>query len=273
MAEVFKQAGYATGIVGKWGIGEPGTTGIPNRQGFDEWFGYLNQHLAHNYYPTTLWRNEQEVTLKGNLNGQKKEYSHDLFTQEAMSFIDRHKAKPFFLYLAYTLPHANNELTRETGDGMEVPDYGIYADRDWPSPEKGKAAMIARLDRDICRIMAELKRLGLDERTLVMFTSDNGPHHEGGVNIEYFDSNGTLRGGKRDLYEGGVRVPMIIRQPGRVPAKRGERSGLGDVGFPSDGMRADRPENAGGAGRDFHAVGNQGGGSASRRGEPLLGVS
>jgi len=223
VAEIFKQAGYATGIIGKWGLGEAGTTGIPNRKGFDEFFGYLNQALAHNYYPPKLWRNETEIALEGNLNGQKKQYSHDLFTQEALSFIERHKSQPFFLYLAYTIPHANNELGGKTGDGMEVPDYGPYADRDWPGPEKGKAAMITRMDRDVGRIMDELKRLGLDGRTLVFFTSDNGPHHEGGVKPEFVDSNGPLRGGKRDLYEGGIRVPMIARWPGHVTA-----GGLGD---------------------------------------------
>ncbi|HSW45340.1 MAG TPA: arylsulfatase [Phycisphaerae bacterium] len=220
VAEVFKQAGYTTGIVGKWGLGEPGTTGIPNRQGFDEWFGYLNQGLAHNYYPPKLWRNETEITLDGNLDGRRKQYSHDLFTQEALSFVERHKDRPFFLYLAYTIPHANNELGRDTGDGMEVPDYGPYADRDWPGPEKGKAAMIARMDRDIGRLMELLKKLGLDGKTLVLFTSDNGPHHEGGVSRDFFDSNGPLRGGKRDLYEGGIRVPMIACRPGTVPAGR-----------------------------------------------------
>lgn len=220
VAEVFKQAGYATGIVGKWGLGEPGTTGIPNRKGFDEWFGYLNQTHAHDYYPTKLWRNEQEVILEGNTNNGRKQYSHDLFTHEAISFIERHKDGPFFLYLAYTIPHANNELGAKTGDGMEVPDYGPYTGRDWPVPEKGKAAMVTRMDGDIGRIMDQLKRLGIDERTLVLFTSDNGPHKEGGVKPDFFNSSGPLRGIKRDLYEGGIRVPMIVRGPSRVPEGR-----------------------------------------------------
>ena len=127
VAEVLKSAqpageiGYATGIVGKWGLGEPDTTGIPNRQGFDSWFGYLNQKHAHNYYPEYLWRNQQKVTLQGNLNGAKEQYTHDLFEREALAFIERHQNRPFFLYFSITIPHANNELGRESGNGMEVP--------------------------------------------------------------------------------------------------------------------------------------------------------
>ncbi len=218
VAEVCKRAGYATGLVGKWGLGEPRTTGHPNRQGFDYFFGYLNQKDAHNYYPESLWRNTEKVPLEGNANGQRKQYSHDLFTAEAMGFIDKHKAGPFFLYLAYTIPHANNERKQATGDGMEVPDYGTYAGRDWTDPQKGHAAMIERMDRDIGRIMRQLADLGIDRNTLVFFTSDNGPHKEGGYAVEFFDCNGPLRGIKRDLYEGGIRVPMIARWPGRIQA-------------------------------------------------------
>jgi arylsulfatase A-like enzyme len=218
VAELFKQAGYATGIVGKWGIGEPGTTGIPNKKGFDEWFGYLNQHNAHNYYPPFLWRNEEKVVLDGNANGQRRTYSHDLFAEESLAFVERHQDEPFFLYLAYTIPHANNERGAAEGDGMEVPDYGVYADKDWPNPQKGHAAMISRLDGDVGRLMGRLKSLGLENDTIVMFTSDNGPHKEGGAKPDFFDSNGPLRGTKRDLYEGGIRVPMIVRWPGKVKA-------------------------------------------------------
>lgn len=223
VAEILRDAGYHTGLIGKWGLGEPGTTGIPNRQGFDYFFGYLNQRHAHTYYPTYLWRNENRVTLvneetEPNVASMKAVYSHDLFTEEALSFVSRHRADPFFLYLAYTIPHANNEGGRATGDGMEVPDYGEYAGRDWENPQKGHAAMISRLDRDVGRLLDHLDELGLAENTLLFFTSDNGPHKEGGADPEFFDSNGRLRGIKRDLYEGGIRVPMIVRWPSLVPA-------------------------------------------------------
>jgi len=155
VAELMKSAGYTTGIIGKWGLGEPDTTGIPNRQGFDYWFGYLNQRHAHNYYPLYLWRNEEKYELAGNRDGKKGEYSHDLFTEEALGYIKRHKYEPFFLYLAYTIPHTNNELGRETGNGMEVPSDEPYSNEDWPQPQKNHAAMITRMDRDIGKIMGQ----------------------------------------------------------------------------------------------------------------------
>jgi len=227
VAEVLKGAGYTTGIIGKWGLGEPATTGIPNKQGFDYWFGYLNQRHAHNYYPAYLWRNETEVRLEnevrpvnspGGVATKRVEYSHDLFAQEALAFVERNQAGPFFLYLALTIPHANNEAGKE---GMEVPSYGPYAEKDWADPEKGRAAMITRMDGDIGRLLARLKALDLDEETLVMFTSDNGPHREGGADPEFFNSNGPFRGIKRDLYEGGIRVPLIARWPGKIAAGTG----------------------------------------------------
>ncbi|MDA1312710.1 MAG: arylsulfatase [Acidobacteria bacterium] len=218
VAEVLNGAGYSTSMIGKWGIGEAGSTGVPTQQGFDEWFGYLNQGHAHNFYPEHLWRNDTEVFLAGNRGGLRQQYSHDLFADEAIEFLSNHSDGPFLLYLPLTIPHANNELGRATGDGMEVPDYGPYAEKNWPTTEKGFAAMITRMDRDIGRIMAKLKELGIDDNTIVFFSSDNGPHREGGHTPDFFGSQGGLRGIKRDLYEGGIRVPTIARWPGKIQA-------------------------------------------------------
>jgi arylsulfatase A-like enzyme len=218
VAEVVKQAGYRTALIGKWGLGRAGTNGIPNRQGFDEFYGFLDQKHAHTQYPTQVWDNELESFLDGNFGPPRKDYIHDIFTEKALQFIDRQKAGPWFLYLAYTIPHANNELNRQTGNGMEVPSDEPYSDRNWPQPDKNFAATVHRLDKDVGRLMAKLDELGIAEDTLVFFVSDNGPHKEGGNDPEFFDSNGPLRGIKRDLYDGGVRTPAIARWKGSIRA-------------------------------------------------------
>lgn len=222
-AEIFKRAGYKTGLVGKWGLGEAGSTGIPTRQGFDYFFGYLNQHHAHNSYPDFLWRNAERVPLPGNKIGNKEgvsvkteTFSQDLFMDEALKFVTAHKADPFFLYWAVTIPHANNERGRAEGNGMEVPSDEPYSSKPWPQAQKNHAAMITRLDADVGKLMAKLRELGVADNTLVIFTSDNGPHREGGAKPDFFDSNGPVRGIKRDLTEGGIRVPAIAHWPGRV---------------------------------------------------------
>jgi arylsulfatase A-like enzyme len=225
IAEVLKSRGYATALCGKWGLGDEGTTGVPNRQGFDHFYGYLDQGHAHNYYPAFLLRNEKRTPLanvvpdaKKNGAGvasEKKQYSHDVIFADALDFIDANKAKPFFLYLAFTIPHANNEAKSE---GMEVPDLGEYAKLDWPPAQKGHAAMISRMDADVGRLLDRLRQLKLADDTLVIFSSDNGPHSEGGNDPNFNNSNGPLRGKKRDLFDGGIRVPMIAYWPGKIKA-------------------------------------------------------
>ncbi len=228
IAEVLQSAGYATALVGKWGLGEPDSTGIPNRQGFDTFFGYLNQGHAHTYYPEYLWRNERKETLIGNRDGKVRgvavdhaQYTPDLFTREAITFIEANRQRPWFLYLAHTLPHANNERGRAEGNGMEIPpnapERALYEEKAWPQPQKDHAAMITKLDNEIGRVLETLDRLGLAENTLVLFASDNGPHKEGGADPAFFDSSGPLRGFKRSLHDGGIRVPAIARWPAHTP--------------------------------------------------------
>ncbi len=245
VAEVMKNAGYTTGLIGKWGLGDEGSTGTPNKQGFDYFYGYLNQVHAHNYYPEFLWENDKKDTL-GNIvelasnkysrfvgghSTNKKTYSHNKFIDKTMHFLEENKDKPFFLYLPYTLPHANNEAPAFGDNGMEIPDFGIYKDKDWPDAQKGHAAMITELDRTVGLIMEKLKAEGIEDNTILIFTSDNGPLNEGGALADYFDSNGTLRGTKRDLYEAGIRVPMIVRWPGKINpgSKTDHASGFVDL--------------------------------------------
>lgn len=211
VAQVLKAAGYTTAMFGKWGLGGPDSPGEPHLKGFDEWFGYLNHVHAHDYYPSYLWRNQQRVAIAPGT------YSHNLFTQAALDFIKAKQDEPFFLYLPYTIPHANNELGNE---GMQVPSDSPYSDEPWPQQQKNYAAMISLLDADVGKILALLAELGLEENTIVFFSSDNGPHEEGGATAEFFDSNGPLNGIKRDLYDGGVRVPMIVRWTGTIQPKQ-----------------------------------------------------
>lgn len=243
---VLQQVGYRTAAMGKWGLGGPGTTGAPNKQGFDHFFGYLCQRIAHNHYPPHLWRNDQKVTLKNTyfhphqslpkgadpsdpqsyaaFSGQ--EYAHDLIVAEALQFIRDNAARPFFLYVPFTIPHVALQVpedsTREyEGKFPETPysggasSGGSYLPH--RTPHAAYAGMITRMDRDVGRIMDLVKQLGLDDNTIVFFTSDNGPSWVGGADPDFFESRGELRGRKAQVWEGGIRVPLVARWRGRIP--------------------------------------------------------
>tara|TARA_R110002096_G_scaffold119495_1_gene258950 strand:+ start:80 stop:2275 length:2196 start_codon:yes stop_codon:yes gene_type:complete len=242
IASALKAAGYRTGAFGKWGVGSPPPRTDPNDRGFDEFFGYVNMFHAHNFYPEFLIENGEIEKLNNVLDdvwandplyakGQIREgagvskvkidYAPNLFTEAAIKFLDstRDGEAPFFLYYAPNMPHTNNEAGRPPyNDGMEVPDHGEYTDKDWPAPEKGFAQMMRLLDNYIGEIVAKVEELGQTDNTLIIFSSDNGPHEEGQHLVDFFDSNGEMRGHKRDLYDGGVRVPTIVKWPGKISA-------------------------------------------------------
>jgi arylsulfatase A len=219
IAEVLKKAGYSTGIFGKWGLGELENSGAPARKGFDEFFGFLDHNEAHVYYAEYMWNNAGKVQLG------RKFYSHDLIVSNALDFVRRHKDQPFFIYLAPTIPHAGMDVPADS----EQPFLGKFPEKPYTAgrylyatnnhPLATFAGMVTRLDRDVGRLAALLKELGIDSNTLVIFTSDNGAHNEGGANPQFFNSTGGLRGIKRDMYEGGVRTPMIAWWPEHIKPK------------------------------------------------------
>ena len=233
VAELLKNAGYTTGAFGKWGLGYPGSEGDPNNQGFDEFYGYNCQRMAHNYYPGHLWHNNEKITLEKNTGDQLETYAPTLIHEQALKFIEDNKNKPFFLYYPNVIPHAELLLPEENlaefrgqflpekefegaepgDDNFRIGGYGTQ-----PESHAAFAAMVTLLDKQVGEVLAKLKELGLEENTIVIFSSDNGPHLEGGADPDYFDSNGPLKGYKRDLYEGGIREPMIAWWPKQIEA-------------------------------------------------------
>ena len=228
IAEVLKSQGYTTGAFGKWGLGFVGSEGDPNRQGFDQFFGYNCQRQAHNFYPTHLWRNDQKVMLEGNTRGLTgRQYSHDLIETEALRFIRDNHERPFFLYVPFTIPHLalqvpDDSLAEYEGKWDDPPYDGKNGYLPHPHPRAAYAAMVTRMDRSVGRILTTIKDLGLDQETIVLFTSDNGPTYDrlGGSDSVFFESAGIFRGLKGSVYEGGIRVPLIARWPGRIAPGR-----------------------------------------------------
>ncbi|MCM4152648.1 DUF4976 domain-containing protein [Arenibacter sp. N53] len=245
IAEILKEKGYTTGAFGKWSMGNIGSVGDPLSQGFDHFYGYINQTLAHNYYPYFLWNDSEKVILEGNKDKATGEYAPNLIHKKALDFIDKNKDNPFFLYYPSIMPHAElvapspymdkykGTLEPESPyNGVDDgPKYrkGPYASQEYP--HAAFAAMINVLDDQVGEIMQKIERLVLTNNTIIIFTSDNGPHEEGGADPDYFDSNSIYRGYKRDLYEGGIRVPMIASWPNRIEknTKSGHISAFWDV--------------------------------------------
>jgi arylsulfatase A len=232
IAEMLKTKGYVTGAFGKWGLGYIETEGDPNSQGFDEFYGYNCQSLAHNYYPDHLWYNHNKVLLPENDSSNTGAYSADLIHKAALNFLQTNKDKPFFLFYPTTIPHAElfakeeyMKLFRGKFDpeksfkGVDNgPAYRLGPYGSQPEAHAAFAAMVKELDDYVGEILNKLKELDIENNTIVVFASDNGPHLEGGADPDYFNSNGDLKGYKRDLYEGGIRTPMLVRWPGKVKA-------------------------------------------------------
>lgn len=238
VAELAQQSGYRTALIGKWGLGDTGAaeTGLPRRQGFDEFYGYLNQQHAHNHFPDFLWQNEQRVRLRNEMTAvgdtgagyatTAVEFADDLFAERALRFVESNRQQPFFLFWSMVTPHANNERTRALKNGAHVPDFGPYTNVEWSEQDRGHAAMITRLDSYVGRMLDRLRELQIAEQTLVLFSSDNGPHNESGHNPRRFQPAGSYTGMKRSLTDGGIRVPMLAWWPGTI-APGGETARVG----------------------------------------------
>ena len=233
VAEILKENGYVTGAFGKWGLGYPGSEGDPNNQGFDEFFGYNDQTLAHNYYPAFLNHNQDTVWLQENEGTAQGTYAPIPIHVQALKFMEDNKDKSFFMYYPSVIPHAELFAPEEymekyrgkflpekeyEGSDEGHPRYKTGGYGSQPESHAAFAAMINLLDDQVGEIVAKLKELGIDENTIIMFSSDNGPHLEGGADPDYFNSNGPYKGYKRDLYEGGIHAPMIVWWPGKIQA-------------------------------------------------------